>query len=276
MSSHPAGSVVRLNNSTISGLNLKVYGDGNRISGMSNEVHGQRNVVSGMNARVFGTFNTVSGMSATVHGDQNVVSGMSATVHGNHNVISGMGSNVRGDNNRVSGMSSSVEGINNDITGFNPTTNSTVHINMGSSDQVTGMSSDEFNDIISVFQHPLFSSNAQTNQHVFVNNQTNIPSSNHNININRSTQPRTSVRSAAAQSTAMIRCCVTGSDMRADENDSACCICLERKSVVMSTCCRRLTTCITCAKNMYDGKQVGEIHCPNCRGQVTEVFSVLF
>ena len=55
---------------------------------------------------------------------------------------------------------------------------------------------------------------------------------------------------------------------------SRCFICLIRKRVVMSTCCRRVSSCITCARKMYEGKTVGDVQCPNCRGVVREVYTI--
>ena len=142
---YPPNRVVRLNNASIKGHHLTVYGnnntidgsnpnvhgDFNRITGSGAEVHGDNNSLTGTHAVVTGKFSLIEGSNAKVDGNSNTVRGDNAVVTGNFSVIEGSYAKVNGNDNRVTGAYAEVSGSGNNVTGYSATVR-------GNNNQVNG------------------------------------------------------------------------------------------------------------------------------------------
>lgn len=238
---YPDNSMVRLDNATISGTNLLVYGNGNTISGNYCTIHGDGNWVMGRNATICGNRNNVSAWTSTVYGNQNQVSGMYAHVHGSHNSLTGIYSQAHGLNNQVSNFASS--GVSDYTTGMQsavgtPTTMSVYRFTVGAT---TPMRHNPAS-----FQAP------------------RVPP--------RRVRPCLTAQVKPAPT--MIKLHLRGSDEETNVEEQACLICAEHQRVVMSTCCAALSSCVACAKKMYTNKPVGDVKCMLCQAPVTDVYRV--
>jgi hypothetical protein len=270
---YPDNSMVRLDNATISGTNLLIYGNGNKISGNHSTIHGDGNWVLGRNATVCGNRNTVSAWTSTVYGNHNKVDGMYAQVHGTGNCLTGIHSRAHGPNNSVSIFSMSSYGVSNVATALPPTTasdpTSTAVNRFGLPDRfglprqdaaTTVRSSSNINTAAA--PAPRFS---QLPYHRPTRRAARIPAAQ---------SIRRRLMAHVKPPATMIQLHLRGSDEESKVDEEACLICADNQRVVMSTCCAAISSCVTCAKKMYTNQAVGDVKCMLCQAPVKDVYRV--
>jgi hypothetical protein len=291
----------------IHGRNARVTGDRNGIVGSSPEVRGHNNHVIGRNANVTGNSNKVEESNPSVQGDSNRVVGRNANVTGNHNTVEGSNPDVRGHHNHVTGRNARVTGDRNTVDGSNATAqgdNNTVSGRyssaMGRNNTVDGFPAEEADQ-------RRRESREQRLQHLQAaqrNNQLGFAEAmelstlvaqqrqDQTMQLFRQQLGQLNVQQAPAQlrqplrprqaspappqQQPVIQLSLRGEDEAlTDENDTECLICRENKAVVLSICCAKLTSCIACARTLYEGKTVGQVRCMNCREEVQHVMRIL-
>jgi len=273
----PSNSTVRVNDTAVSGFRLTVYGDRNTISGTGVTVHGDRNNVDGFQAVVYGNDNTVNGTGLTVvgnrnqvegfqasaTGDFNILTGTGATAHGNSNMVSGFQATAFGNSNTVDGASATATGDDNTVTGLNATVNG--NNNTVTVPAVNGGQGLLVHHLLAAVAAPANHNPVAAAQDLFADQlpaAAMAPPANYN--------PGVAVNNNNIQ---LIN--FRGDEEETEDDSMTCRICFSHKKVVLSTCCGNLSTCIECARTLYTGKRVGEVHCMLCNQTVTHVVRVL-
>ena len=254
------------NGNTVSATSVTVRGNGNTVTGAFANVEGNHNTVSGSIARVVGHNNRVSGTYAKVRGNNNAVSGGNVTVEGSNNNVSGDYSSVRGNNNVVGGSNVSARGNSNRITG------ECAHVRGGTNNTVNGLAPEVARQQEQQRLHQQIQSSLQEARNNLLStwrplNQP-LHSTNHNGAVQIGQRQQLLSRGQVQQ---QIQLNLRGQDERSDENGDACMLCLDNKAVVASFCCGKQAVCVGCARDLYQGKLVGDEACLNCRGTVSNV-----
>jgi hypothetical protein len=278
-----ASSIVRTNNSVISGMNQHVVGDYNIVSGMGCTVEGNHNKVSGMNARVKGNHNKVSGMCAVVDGDDNIVSGMNANARGKNNMVTGMHSTNNGELSKTKGGNM----VFNNASGSTVTTfgrnGGIVVQNVGDRDvkySLSGATIGCVGDNATVYMNG-------DNIGILEDDSSgpttiNVNSSGVTVKKNKSKKKK-----AKRASTSPEIVFVEGpnpndakDDTPTDVENESCIVCLTNKRNCIVLPCKHMTLCVSCAVTLCSGvnkdeiKKVGEVHCPSCRGECVSIGKV--
>ena len=278
------GETIRVSNHNIEGgSSLTVFGDNNVISTSHSKVHGNDNFVSAPNVRVWGNGNTITSDYASVEGSHNIVTGITTTVVGSSNRVSGRYSKAHGNNNTVEGSNVTVNGNNNNVSGDYSRVcgdNNTVHGSnasaRGNNNRVTGRwarASGGINNTVNGLAPEVAMQQARQRlqqQLQVVRHRLQQSTANIAVQIN---QPQQHSRRPMIQQQIQVN--LLGQDERCNDNDDACMLCLDNKAIVAMFCCGKKTACVGCARNLYQGKLVGDEACLNCRGAVSAIARIL-
>lgn len=266
-------------NNIVSSDYSKLYGNGNIVSGSSVEIWGDGNTITSDYAKVEGSHNAVAGSSTKLVGHNNLIAGDYAKAHGNNNIVKGNNVKVDGSNNDVNGEYARVRGDNNAVQGRNASANGSNNRVAGEGARAGGGSNNTVNGIAAEVARQQEQQRFQQEMQIMSQEYHSNPAGNQHLLplLSMWMQQNHTSNGAMQQSRQQqqIQMNLRGHDERSDGNGDACMLCLDNIPVVASFCCGKKTVCVGCARNLYQGKLVGDEACLNCRGTVHSVARIL-